>query len=92
MAAMLAIKGNRTTTGGKVLDADESFVDEQGGLARNGGRASCGRCGKTGSMLGTARNWGLTGTNAVRDGDIVMCECPSGTNRVIARSSYFYSE
>lgn len=90
MAVMLAIKGNRTTTGGEVLDADESFTDEDGGLARDGGMASCGRCGHPGPMLGTAQNWRLTGGGAgVRDDDIVACQCPPGTNRVIARSAYF---
>ncbi len=88
MATMLAIKGNRTTTGGQVLDGDESFSDQNGALARNGGLASCARCGHNGPMLGTARNWGLAGATAVRDGDIVACQCPRGTNRVIARSDY----
>ncbi|MEM5310268.1 PAAR domain-containing protein [Paraburkholderia sp. JHI869] len=90
MAVMLAIKGNKTTTGGVVLDADESFTDEGGGLAKDGGLASCGQCGHPGPMLGTAKNWGLTGGGAgVRDNDIVACQCPRGTNRVIARSAYF---
>jgi hypothetical protein len=86
---MLAVKGNRTTTGGEVLDADESFSDENGGLAKDGGLASCARCGHPGPMLGTAKGWGLTTTTAVRDNDIVACQCPRGTNRVIARSEYY---
>lgn len=89
MATMLAIKGNKTTTGGEVLDGDESFSDENGSLAKNGGLASCGQCGHNGPMLGTATGWGLTGTTAVKDNDIVACQCPRGTNRVIARSNYF---
>ncbi|TDY53974.1 hypothetical protein BX592_102121 [Paraburkholderia rhizosphaerae] len=89
MATMLAIKGNRTTTGGQVLDGDESFSDQSAALATNMGLASCGRCGKTGPMLGTATGWSLTSATAVRDGDIVACECPRGTNRVIARSTFF---
>ena len=40
-------------------------------------------------MLGTAKNWGLTSTAAVKDGDIVACQCPRGENRVIARSEYY---
>jgi hypothetical protein len=86
---MLAVKGNKTTTGGEVLDADESWSDENGALAKDGGLASCGSCGHPGPMLGTAKGWGLTGTAAVKDGDIVACQCPSGTNRVIARSAYY---
>jgi hypothetical protein len=86
---MLAVKGNKTTTGGEVLEADESFSDENGGLAKNMGLASCGRCGHPGAMLGTATGWGLTDATAVKDGDIVACDCPRGTNRVIARSEYY---
>jgi uncharacterized Zn-binding protein involved in type VI secretion len=89
MSTMLAVKSNRTTTGGVVLDGDESFSDENGALAKDGGLASCGQCGKTGPMLGTAKNWGLTGASAVRDNDIVACQCPRGTNRVIARSEFY---
>ncbi|WP_213303590.1 PAAR domain-containing protein [Paraburkholderia sacchari] len=89
MATMLAVKGNRTTTGGEVLDGDESFSDENGALAPDGGMASCGRCGHNGPMLGTAKNWGLTGTAAVKDNDIVACQCPRGENRVIARSNFY---
>ncbi|WP_322789230.1 PAAR domain-containing protein [Paraburkholderia eburnea] len=86
---MLAVKGNKTTTGGEVLDGDESFSDESGALAPDGGLASCGRCGHNGPMLGTAKNWGLTGTTAVKDNDIVACQCPRGENRVIARSGFY---
>jgi len=89
MGTMLALKGNRTTTGGVVLDGDESFSDANGALAKNGGLASCGRCGHNGPMLGTATGWGLTGTAAVKDNDIVACQCPRGVNRVIARSDYY---
>jgi len=90
MATMLAIKGNRTTTGGQVLEGDENFADENGALAKDGGLASCGRCGHPGPMLGTAQGWGLTGaTAAVKDNDIVACQCSRGVNRVIARSEYY---
>jgi len=89
MGIMLAIKGNKTTTGGEVLEGDESFADANGALARDGGLASCGRCGHCGPMLGTATGWGLTGTTAVKDNDIVACRCERGMNRVIARSDYY---
>ena len=89
VGTMLAVKGNRTTTGGEVLDGDESFSDANGALAKDGGLASCGRCGHPGPMLGTAKGWGLTNSTAVKDGDIVACQCPRGTNRVIARSDYY---
>ena len=87
---MMAVKGNATTTGGVVLDGDSTFLDEGKPLARHMGLASCGRCGKEGPMFGTAGTFGVGNTRGVRDGDIVMCECPEGTNRVIARSTMYY--
>ncbi|WP_250454206.1 PAAR domain-containing protein [Caballeronia sp. ATUFL_M2_KS44] len=89
MARMMALKGNLTTTGGRVLDGDDSMLDNGTPLARHLGLASCLRCGKTGPILGTATNWGLAGTRGVVDGDIVVCECPRGSNRVIARSTFY---
>ena len=67
MGTMLAVKGNKTTTGGEVLDGDESFLDANGALAKDGGLASCERCGRTGPMLGTAKGWELTNSTAVNE-------------------------
>lgn len=89
---MIAVKGNRTTTGGYVLDGDETCLDDGQPMARHMGLASCDRCGKTGPMFGTATTFGTGNTRGVLDGDIVMCDCPQGTNRVIARSTLFYQE
>jgi len=89
MNKMLALKGNMTTTGGVVLDGDESISDNGQPLARHLGLASCPQCGHPGPIVGTAKNWGISGMPSVRDGDIIMCRCPSGTNRVIARSTIY---
>ena len=89
---MMAIKGNATTTGGVVLDGDSTILDGGKGLARHLGLASCGRCGKSGAMFGTAGAFGVGRTRGVCEGDIVMCDCPHGTNRVIARSTTYYGE
>ncbi|SAK86503.1 PAAR repeat-containing protein [Caballeronia glebae] len=89
MAKMMALKGNLTTTGGRVLDGDDSMLDDGTPIARHMGLASCPRCGKNGAILGSASNWGFGGTRGVVDGDIVMCDCPRGANRVIAHSTIF---
>ncbi|SAL32218.1 hypothetical protein AWB73_02859 [Caballeronia turbans] len=89
MAKLMALKGNLTTTGGRVLDGNDSMLDGGTAVARHLGLASCPRCGKNGTILGSATNWGFGGTRGVVDGDIVMCECPRGANRVIARSTIF---
>lgn len=92
MHKMMALKGNATTTGGHVLDGDESDLDHGQPYAYHMGRASCGRCGQTGSIFGTAKTWGVGNTHGVLDGDIVMCACPPGENRVIARSTSYYGD
>ncbi|MBN3830782.1 PAAR domain-containing protein [Burkholderia sp. Ac-20344] len=89
---MLALKGNRTTTGGYVLDGNDSDLEDGVPYAYHMARASCGNCGQGGSVLGTAHTWGIGNTHGVLDGDIVLCACPRGTNRVIARSTLYYSE
>jgi uncharacterized Zn-binding protein involved in type VI secretion len=89
---MMALKGNRTNTGGYVLDGDQTCLDNGQPTARHMGLASCERCEKTGPMFGTANSFGIGNARGVLDGDIVMCDCPQGTNRVIARSTVFYRE
>ncbi|HDR9058092.1 TPA: PAAR domain-containing protein [Burkholderia vietnamiensis] len=86
---MMALKGNMTTTGGVVLDGDGAILDDGVPLAKHMGLASCPRCGQNGPIFGTALSWGLTSTRGVRDNDIVICRCPPGTNRVIARSTIY---
>lgn len=92
MGKMMALKDNPTTTGGQVLDGDDLDLDHGQPYAYHMGRASCGRCGQTGPIFGTANTWGVGNTHGVLDGDIVMCACPTGENRVIARSTLDYSE
>ena len=90
MSRMMALKGNATTTGGVVLDGDPETLDDGQPVARHMDLASCGRCGKPGPIFGTATNFGIGNLRGVLDGDVVMCQCPPGTNRVIARSTFFY--
>jgi len=89
---MLALKGNATTTGGVVLSGDTSLLDQGQPLALHMGLASCARCDHNGTIIGTGASWGLGRRSAVRDGDLVMCHCPPGTNRVIARSTLYDGE
>ncbi|WP_175951966.1 PAAR domain-containing protein [Burkholderia sp. BCC0405] len=92
MLKMMALKGNLTTTGGQVLDGDDLDLDNGQPYTYHMARASCGRCGQIGSIFGTANTWGVGDTHGVLDGDIVMCACPPGGNRVIARSTLYYAD
>jgi uncharacterized Zn-binding protein involved in type VI secretion len=86
----MALKGNSTTTGGVILDGDETALDNGRPIARHMELASCPQCGKNGPIFGTAETFGLATTRGVLDGDVVMCDCPEGTNRVIADSTINY--
>ncbi|WP_332262246.1 PAAR domain-containing protein [Paraburkholderia sp. SOS3] len=89
---MMAVKGNRTTTGGCVLDGDPASLDNGQPITRHMDLASCGHCGKNGPIFGTAKTFGMGNTRGVLDGDVVMCDCPHGMNRVIARSTLHYGD
>lgn len=56
---MIALKGNLTTTGERVLDGDDSMLDDGTMIARHMGLASCPRCGKNGPMLAPLQTGGL---------------------------------
>ena len=87
---LLVLKGNRTTTGGYVLEGDKTIALEGHPVARDRDLASCGRCGKTGPIIGTGARFGVNNSRGVLDGDIVLCDCPRGTHRVIAPRSAGY--
>ena len=53
----MVVKGNATTTGGEILDGDETALDNGQPIARHMDLASCGRCGKTGPIFGTAETF-----------------------------------
>ncbi|WP_321881975.1 PAAR domain-containing protein [Paraburkholderia bannensis] len=91
MAKMMALKGNDTTTGGRVLDGEDLDLDHGQPYTYHMARASCGRCGQNGTISGTAFTWNVGRTHGVLDGDIVQCACPHGENRVIARSTFYYN-
>ncbi|WP_158903689.1 PAAR domain-containing protein [Burkholderia sp. L27(2015)] len=89
---MMAVKGNNTTTGGYVLNGDPTALDHGQPIARHHDQASCGQCGENGLIEGTAETFGLGSMRGVCDGDIVMCRCPRGANRVIAQSTLYYKD
>jgi hypothetical protein len=86
----MAVKGNATTTGGEILDGDATALDDDRPITCHMDLASSPRCWKNGPIFGTAETFGLSNTRGVLDGDIVMCNCPKGTNRVIADSAISY--
>jgi uncharacterized Zn-binding protein involved in type VI secretion len=62
----MAVKGNATTTGGEVLDGDETALDDGRPVAGHMHLASCPRCGKNGPIFGMPSARRTSGPPSVR--------------------------
>lgn len=92
MSERLALKGDKTTTGGSILGPSSSWYNEDGrAFALAEDLATCGNCKGSWRVGGTARHWMDEGAAMVKDLDRVYCPC--GKNRVLASGSspFFYS-
>lgn len=76
--------GDKTTTGGVVLSAHLDFQINNQGTASERCLVSCGQCGQNG-MIKVVEKVGyiINGLQVAREGDLVMCACPEGANRLI---------
>lgn len=84
----LVRRGDKTTTGGVVLEGCGHVILDYMDVANRGMTASCGVCGQIGVIQDCFPHNLETefGSSAV-DGDEVLCGCPKGSNRVIAGAS-----
>jgi hypothetical protein len=84
----LVRRGDKTTTGGVVLEGCGHVILDYMDVANRGMTASCGACGQVGVIQDSFPHDLETefGSTAV-EGDEVLCSCPKGSNRVIAASS-----
>lgn len=92
MMERLALKDDKTTTGGSILGPSSAFYSEDGrAFALAEDLATCGNCKGSWPVGGTAHNWMDEGRAMVKDLDPVYCPC--GKNRVLASGSspFFYS-
>lgn len=87
-ARRLVRRGDKTTTGGEVLEGCGHVILDYMDVANRGMKASCGACGQVGVIQDCFPHNLETeyGSTAV-DGDEVLCGCPKGSNRVIAGAS-----
>jgi uncharacterized Zn-binding protein involved in type VI secretion len=91
MNKLLAILGDDTTTGGKVISASNSGFSQGQSIACLGDYASCPKCTKGyGSIIEGTYDCIVDGKPAAYDGCIVACGCPIGNNRIIATKSFAY--
>lgn len=91
MNKLLAVLGDDTTTGGKVISASNGGFSQGQGIACLGDYASCPKCTKGyGSIIEGTYDCIVEGKPAAYDGCIIACGCPIGDNRIIATKSFAY--
>lgn len=76
MGRQLARLGDRTTSGGEVISASSTIIEERN-IALSGDKAWCPKetCNGAFQILGTAHHWGESGKDCVATGDRVLCNC-----------------
>ncbi|AGH81607.1 hypothetical protein PCNPT3_08345 [Psychromonas sp. CNPT3] len=82
-------KGDKTTTGGVVLEGSSGMSILGSGSTTVGMIASCPVCkiGKGAIVAVQTSNIIINGAQSALDGDIVSCGCPYGSNKVIASNN-----
>jgi hypothetical protein len=93
MTTRLALKDDKTTTGGSILGPSSDFYNEDGrAFALAEDLATCGNCKGSWPIGGTAHNVMDEGRSFVKD--LAPVYCPCGKNRVLAsaESPFFYSD
>jgi uncharacterized Zn-binding protein involved in type VI secretion len=86
MSKRVAVLGDNTTTGGKIISAsDQSFCAIEGAVCV-GDYAYCPKC--IGKIIEGTDNFIVAGKPAAYDGCIIACKCsPIGYNKIIATKS-----
>jgi len=74
--------GDATTTGGRVVSATSTTLENSKRMSLSGDMATCGNCKGSFSIYGTVDTWTENGKSMVGHLDMVLCPCKK--NRVIA--------
>ncbi|WP_392563231.1 PAAR domain-containing protein (plasmid) [Orbus sturtevantii] len=91
MPRRIAVIGDKTTTGGKIISASGSAFDGTSGVALQGDLAYCPKCKSTGKIIEGATTFVIDGKPAAYTGCIIACKCsPIGINKIIATKSDMY--
>ncbi|WP_037377362.1 colicin E3/pyocin S6 family cytotoxin [Serratia sp. M24T3] len=80
-----ALEGDKTTTGAECIPSMSNDSEHGRRVVRVGDKTTpCPKCGKVGVVVSGEPRDTNDGKIAAVDGSIVHCNCPSGSNRVIA--------
>lgn len=79
------LHGDKTTTGAICLGSLPYSTQGGRGVLRLGDRTTeCPKCGKVGTLVETAPTILWNGKRAALHGALIQCDCPAGSNRLIA--------
>ena len=91
MNKQVAVLGDMTNYGGRIITASRNGYCGMNGVALLGDLVSCPRCNSTGRIIEGADNFIIDGKPVAYDGCIVACKCsPVGGHRILALKSTMY--
>ena len=91
MSKPIAVLGDVTNYGGRIITASGNGYCGIDGVALLGDLASCPKCKSIGRIIEGASNFIIDGKPVAYDGCIVVCKCtPVGGHRIIALKSTVY--
>ena len=91
MSKQVAILGDMTNYGGRIITASGQGYSDGAQIALLGDLVSCPRCSSTGRIIEGANDFIIDGKPVAYDGCIVACKCtPVGGHRILAFKSSMY--
>ena len=91
MSKQVAILGDATNYGGRIITASGQGYSDGAQIALLGDLVSCPRCSSTGRIIEGASDFIIDGKPVAYDGCIVACKCtPVGGHRILALNSTMY--
>ena len=91
MSKQVAVLGDATNYGGRIITASGQGYSDGAQIALLGDLASCPKCNSTGRIIEGADNFIIDGKPVAYDGCIVACKCsPVGGHRILALKSSMY--
>ena len=91
MSKQVAILGDMTNYGGRIITASGQGYSDGAQIALLGDLVSCPKCNSTGRIIEGADNFIIDGKPVAYDGCIVACKCsPVGGHRILALKSSMY--
>ena len=91
MSKQIAVLGDMTNYGGRIITASGQGYSDGAQIALLGDLVSCPRCSSTGRIIEGASDFIIDGKPVAYDGCIVACKCtPVGGHRILALNSTMF--